>query len=135
MKWQFDPEQVEQARKRGEDQAARVAGASYDPDHHTVEVRYRDGSGFYVPVRLIQGLEDATPEQLARLVLSPLKDGLSWEDLDVDVSIEGLKQGVFGTASHMAELGRRGGRSVSEAKAQAARNNGKLGGRPRIRAS
>ena len=32
-----------------------------------------------------------------------------------------------------AALGRKGGKSKSEAKAKAARENGKLGGRPRIK--
>lgn len=56
---------------------------------------------------------------------------MHWESLDADFNILGLIQGVFGTKSWMAELGRKGGKISSVAKSQAARENGKKGGRPK----
>ncbi|WP_219729955.1 hypothetical protein [Sodalinema gerasimenkoae] len=38
-------------------------------------------------------------------------------------------QGIFGSRNWMAELGRKGGQKTSTAKRQAARENGKKGGR------
>ncbi len=57
--------------------------------------------------------------------------GLHWESLDLDYSVPGLMNGVFGTAKWMAA---RAGRSTSPAKAGAARANGRKGGRPRKQA-
>ena len=54
-----------------------------------------------------------------------------WEALRVDFSVAGLLAGVFGTRAWMAEVGRRGGRATTEAKAAAARANGAKGGRPK----
>jgi hypothetical protein len=53
--------------------------------------------------------------------------------LDVDHYIPALLEGVFGTKRWMSELGRRGGSKTSAAKAAAARENGRRGGRPRTR--
>jgi hypothetical protein len=50
---------------------------------------------------------------------------------DADFTLAGLLAGVFGTREWMAaRLGATGGRAKSEKKREAARNNGKLGGRP-----
>ena len=48
-----------------------------------------------------------------------------------DLYIPGLLQGFLGSKHWMAELGKRGGTASTDAKATAARQNGKLGGRPR----
>jgi hypothetical protein len=46
--------------------------------------------------------------------------------------VPALLQGVFGSKSWMARhLGSAGGRARSDAKAEAARTNGRKGGRPR----
>lgn len=57
--------------------------------------------------------------------------GLHWESLDADLTVPGLLAGIFGSTAWMRELGRRGGSAASEAKARAARENGRKGGRPR----
>jgi hypothetical protein len=54
-----------------------------------------------------------------------------WPTLDIDLAIPDLKAGLLSTRSWMA---RKAGRAISEAKAGAARNNGRKGGRPRKRA-
>lgn len=54
--------------------------------------------------RLLQGLEDATAEQLSRIEISPSGCGLSWPDLDVDHYVPGLMNGVFGTKAWMDAL-------------------------------
>lgn len=53
--------------------------------------------------------------------------GLHWETLDVDYTVPGLMNGVFGTARWMAA---RAGQARSSAKAEASRENGQKGGRP-----
>jgi hypothetical protein len=74
---------------------------------------------------MLQGLENGTPEQL------PTGSALHWESLDADMAVPQLVSGLFGTKGWMTEPGRQGGKLKSAAKAQASRDNGKLGGRPR----
>ena len=52
--------------------------------------------------------------------------------LDADIYIPGLLEGLLGSKKWMAQrLGQLGGKSTSQAKANAARANGAKGGRPR----
>jgi hypothetical protein len=87
---------------------------------------------------LIQVLNGATQNRIGDVEL--LLDGLyvRWPQLDEDVKIQSLIEGTFGTAKwmrglriHLAELGRKGGRSRSASKTLASRLNGAKGGRPR----
>jgi hypothetical protein len=52
--------------------------------------------------------------------------------LDVDLHIPSMLEGFLGSRRWMAaQIGKLGGKASSEAKAAAARKNGKLGGRPK----
>ncbi len=106
----------------------RAVSARYDRATGRIVVELTSGSAFAFPARLGQGLEAATDEELARVVIQGAGYGLHWENLDVDLSIPGLAAGIFGTKAHMARIA---GRSTSAAKAAAARANGAKGGRPR----
>jgi len=80
-----------------------------------------------------QGLDSATPWQLAEIELSPSGLGLHFPRLDADLYIPGLLNGLMGSAQWMAaRLGSIGGRSRSLKKQTAARANGKHGGRPAL---
>ena len=83
------------------------------------------------PSQRLQGLDRATPKQLAEVEITLPGYGLHWESLDVDLGVPALVAGLFGTKAWMSELGRRGGKSKSAAKAKSSRANGKSGGRPR----
>jgi hypothetical protein len=83
-----------------------------------------------------QGLENAKPAQLERIELSPSGFGVHFPELDADLYIPGLLEGLMGSKKWMAvRLGQTGGQSRSRAKKAAARANGKLGGRPKRIAS
>lgn len=105
--------------------------ARYDAVSDRVIVNLTNGCTFIFPPKLVQGMEGATCEQIAQIDIGS-GIGLHWEELDVDVRVSGLMAGVFGTKSYMARLG---GSAKSPAKAAAARENGKKGGRPLKRAS
>ena len=105
-----------------------------------VAARYRAGmifvelsSGVEVrfPVRLAQGLENANPKDLADIQIEARGLGLHWPRLDVDFYVPSLLQGVLGTKKWMTEIGKLGGSATSAAKAKAAAENGRLGGRPK----
>ncbi|MEO8298512.1 MAG: DUF2442 domain-containing protein [Burkholderiales bacterium] len=79
-----------------------------------------------------QGLENAKPEQLTAIEISPSGLGLHFPALDADLYLPALLEGFLGSRNWMAAaMGRAGGRAATEAKSAAARANGKLGGRPK----
>lgn len=79
-----------------------------------------------------QGLETATAEDLAEIVIDPPGFGLHFPKLDADLYVPALLDGVFGSkAWTAARMGQEGGKSRTPAKQEASRANGRLGGRPR----
>ena len=84
-----------------------------------------------LPIEEMQGLEGATPEQLAHIELLGGGTGIHFPDLDADFYVPALMEGVYGNRRWMAQLGKKGGKASTEAKRIAARTNGAKGGRPR----
>lgn len=84
-----------------------------------------------LPVEDLQGLEHATHEQLTNYELVGRGTGVSFPALDADFYVPALIEGVYGTRRWMAELGKKGGGARTDAKRQAARQNGAKGGRPK----
>lgn len=105
------------------------ASAAYDQQSGRIIVEFTNGACFMVPAIRLEGMENATPEQIAEVELLG-ETGLHWESLDIDYTISGLMNGIFGTKAFM-EAQRRGGQSRSAAKISASRANGAKGGRPR----
>jgi Protein of unknown function (DUF2442) len=109
----------------------RAVRAWYAADSERVFIELTNGVIMGFPYQLLQGLANGTPAQLTEVEIMPTGSALHWESLDADLGVAQLVSGLFGTKAWMTELGRHGGRSKSEAKAQASRDNGKRGGRPR----
>lgn len=101
----------------------------FDRATERIVVDFVNGASFLVPARALEGLEDATIDELAEVELLG-ETGLHWESLDVDYTIQGLMAGIFGSRTFM-DAQRRGGQSRSPAKVAASRANGAKGGRPR----
>jgi hypothetical protein len=79
-----------------------------------------------------QGLEHAKTDDLSEIEISPSGLGIHFPRLDADLYLPALLEGFLGSRKWMAaEMGKRGGKATTEAKAAAARENGRLGGRPR----
>ncbi len=79
-----------------------------------------------------QGLELARPAQLSEIEISPSGLGLHFPKLDADLYLPALLEGFLGSRRWMASaMGKAGGKAATEKKANAARANGSLGGRPR----
>lgn len=57
-------------------------------------IEFTNAAVFTVPARALQGLKEATDEQLADVELLG-ETGLHWESLDVDYTISGLMNGVL----------------------------------------
>jgi hypothetical protein len=118
-----------------DDTEPRALAIRYDRASGQFVVALRSGATFIFPARLCQGLAGADHDALADVVLTPSGDGFHWPTLDNDFSLLGLMMGSYGGKSWMAkirsEAARQAGKVKSEAKAKAARENGKKGGRPR----
>lgn len=120
-----------EAERIAADTEPRAASARYDAGTGRVVIELTSGCMFAFPAEYGQGLRGATDEQLARVEVTPGGYGLLWDELDAALAVPGLLSGVFGSRAWMRELGRAGGKVQSGAKARAARENGKKGGRPK----
>jgi hypothetical protein len=109
----------------------RAVAAVYDDESGRVLLELANGCVFGFPPALVEGLENASEDELERVVIEGPGNAIRWEKLDIDLGVAPLLAGVFGSKSWMQELGRRGGSVTSPAKARAARANGRKGGRPR----
>ncbi|KAA6182160.1 DUF2442 domain-containing protein [Thiohalocapsa marina] len=124
--------QQAEARMAAARDHAHAVAARYDRRTRRVIVRLHSGLELAIPPHLVEGLDDATPDALAEIEVSPSGLGLHWPQLDTDLYVPALLEGQFGSKQWMArQLGAAGGRSRSQAKSHASRANGAKGGRPR----
>jgi Protein of unknown function (DUF2442) len=112
-----------------------AVAARYDRRSGRVVVGLSSGIDVMFSPQNAQGLEGAKPAQLGTIEISPSGLGLHFPKLDADLYLPALLDGWLGSKRWTAaRMGERGGRARSEAKRNASRENGKLGGRPRKRA-
>ena len=103
----------------------------YDKVGDTVVVEMNNGAALVIPRRLMQGLANATVDELQRGSVAGNGTALEWRELDVDFTVISLLSGIYGGKQWMSELARVAGSTTSDAKAIASRKNGAKGGRPR----
>jgi Protein of unknown function (DUF2442) len=121
----------ERMRERCEENPLAVS-AGYDSGRNRIVITFNTGADFSFSPEQAQGLEHATPEELSKIEISPSGLGIHFPELDADFDVPSLLLGAFGTRRWMAaKLGREGGKARSDAKRDAAKNNGRLGGRPK----
>jgi hypothetical protein len=112
--------QFDEARAAGKALAQiepRAVKAWYAADSERVFIELTNGVVMGFPYRLLQGLANGTPEQLAEVEIVPTGSALHWESLDADLGVSQLVSGVFGSKTWMTELGRSGGHSQLLARA------------------
>jgi hypothetical protein len=127
-------EQFDAAKARGDArlEGPRAESAHYDAGRNRIIIRLAAGVEIGFPPACAQGLEHAKPADLDQIEITPAGLGLHFPKLDADLHVPALLEGVLGSAKWMAgALGRKGGKSRSSRKGEAARQNGKRGGRPR----
>jgi hypothetical protein len=132
-------EEYSRAGVAGEATQPRAKSVRYDRARGRLVIELFNGAALVIPTTLLQGLAGASAKQLEAVEILAGGYAVRWPALDVDFTVPGLMQGVFGTKQWMGELsmklfteaGRKGGQARTRAKRAAARANGKLGGRPR----
>ena len=126
-------EQVKAAEERGRRLQREYAAceAHYDPNTGRVVVSFPTELQISFPPKNVQGLSEATEQDLQHIELSPSGLSLHFPAVDADVYIPALMQNILGSKAWMARIGHAGGAVRSEKKAHAARENGRLGGRPK----
>jgi hypothetical protein len=124
--------EIEAALQRAKvhDGEPRARTVEYIPALRLLIIGLSNQRRLALPLEDVQGLGEATQEQLQNCELIGRGTGISFPDLDVDLYVPALIEGVYGNRRWMAQLGRKGGSVTSEAKRRAARANGAKGGRP-----
>lgn len=125
----------ESANRRARDLEARVPRAiavKYDRKTRRIVIHLKSKLIVSVSPEDVEGLAGATPSQLEKIEISPSGFGLHFPEIDADVYVPGLLEGLLGSRAWMAaRMGEAGGKATSPAKKRASRANGRLGGRPR----
>ncbi len=129
------PDEFRRASERGRSRQQafpRAVSARYERSSGRVSVTLQSGLELSFCARDIEELHRSNPKQLRNIEITPSGLGVHFPDADADIYLPALLEGILGSRRWMAaHLGRSGGKARSEAKAAAARANGKLGGRPR----
>jgi hypothetical protein len=131
-------DQFKAANARGAAAVARgpiAQAARYDSRRGLIVITLEGGCEFAFPVALAEGLSDAPRSKLRKIKISPNGLGLHWPLLDADLYVPGLIEGAFGSRRWMQQIGKLLVASRSSIKAEASRQNGKRGGRPKEKAA
>jgi Protein of unknown function (DUF2442) len=119
---------AERARMRG----PQAESAHYDAGRNRVIVRLTTGVELGFAPRDVEGLQDASADDLKAIEVEAFGLGIHFPKLDADLYVPALLEGVLGSKRWMAaQLGAAGGRTRSAAKTASSRENGRRGGRPR----
>lgn len=119
--------EIARARRRGEIEARSAAkSVRYLPGPDLLRITLRNGTEVLVPRNLSDGLRGLPRSAARELKVGHSGNALTIEHRDVHISVRGLIRKATMGEDPFA----RAGRTRSRAKADAARANGRRGGRP-----
>jgi hypothetical protein len=125
--------QIESAleRAKAHDGDPLAHSVEHVPDLNLLIVGLSNGRRLVLPIEDVQGLGEAKHEQIQKYELLGRGTGIHFPELDVDLHVPALIEGVYGNRRWMAQLGKKGGAARTDAKRLAAQTNGAKGGRPK----
>jgi hypothetical protein len=103
----------------------------YESTSRKIVIEFDNGCKFECPISLLQGVCDLSDNEISQVKLTPAGWGLTWENAEIDLGVNELVQGIFGTKAWMKKIAAKGGCAKSAKKQAASRINGRKGGRPR----
>lgn len=126
----FDKKGITRARRRGSPAHSNDAiHVAFIPSNNQIRLKLRNRTEVVIPVRAIATFGDVPKSELVKIRLSPVGDALELPGFDINVSVGSLvRTAVLGRDPYAVA-----GSVASDAKAAAARVNGKKGGRPKSR--
>jgi hypothetical protein len=128
-------DEIEAANHRAHERKRKTpcaAAVRYDNRRGRIVITLSSGIELAFRPQDAEGLERATPDDLGVIEITPSGLGIHFPRLDADFFLPALLEGFLGSRRWMAaEIGKLGGKATTETKAAAARENGRLGGRPR----
>lgn len=131
----IDNKTVAAANRRGSAKKAAyasVVSARYDHRISRIVIAFETGLELSFSPHHAQGFETAHPGDLDVIEISPSGLGVHFPKIDADIYIPSLIEGFLGSKRWTAaQNGQTGGKVATPAKSAAARENGKLGGRPK----
>ena len=101
-------------------------------DDGRITLHFNNDATFSFLTDSVETISTLSSEILATVELTPSGKGLRWDEVDIDLSIQGLLLGIFGSNVWMKKIATKGGSSTSEKKKAASRANGQKGGRPKL---
>lgn len=107
----------------------RAIDVTFDDGRFTIH--FNNDVIFSFMAESVEAIAMLSSETLVTVELTPSGKGLRWDEPDIDLSIQGLLLGIFGSNLWMKKIAAQGGHSTSEKKKAASRANGKKGGRPK----
>ena len=124
---------LDAAIKRGEArQASSLQAVSVSFEQPSLVIRFEDGSGVLLPVSQYPEFDGFEAGDYEGLTVDFAGTALCHEGKDLDISIAGMISANTSLMRMAASVvASRNGRQSSAAKSEAARANGKKGGRPR----
>jgi hypothetical protein len=103
-------------------------------DRRTGRIVIQLSSGLEVAFRAqdAQELKNTKPDQLSKIQITASGLGIHFPKIDADLYLPAVLERFLGSKGFFAsEMGKVGGKVSTDAKAAAARRNGRLGGRPK----
>ena len=126
-------EQYQKAIESGKKKLATEVHAmtsEFDAGRDEMRIVFSSGQVMVIAIKEIPELRNLPPEQLSLAYITPGGSALSIDEADVDISMSFLSRIAVPLSSARAVVAANNGTVHTEAKAEAARRNGTLGGRP-----
>lgn len=139
-KWEISDEEFEKEFKEANEKASlnfdlepKIYNVKYDSKKDFIFITLTNNVYFGVPIKSIPELSNKDKKQLSNITLTPLKETLVWEELDVHLGLKGLIVDSFKLLNWMSSIiAQKNGKIKSEAKAESSKINGLKGGRPPV---